>query len=83
MVTIDLPKELDELIDLKQFKVGQIIEHTEVPQAWQIVDVRKEWLKVQPLFKRYIGDKRKHERFHRVLVDTAIREGWWRIGSNE
>lgn len=77
--------EVDEYgyILLKQFRVGQIIEHTEATeQSWMIVDVRKKWLKVLPLFDCYKDDPRKHVRFHRMTVDCAFESGWWRIGEN-
>jgi hypothetical protein len=73
----------DGFIDLKQFHVGLVIElvaNTE--QAWMIIDVRAEWLKVRPLFDRYKGDPRKHKRFHRYTVDRAFEQGHWRIGEN-
>lgn len=73
----------DGYIDLKQFKVGQIIEHTEVGQAWLIIDVRTEWLKVKPLFDCYKGDPRKHKRFTRFEVDLAFEQGQWRIRRNQ
>lgn len=77
--------EVDEYgyILLKQFRVGQIIEHTEATeQSWMIVDVRNEWLKVLPLFDSYKDDPRKHKRFDRMTVDYAFEQGWWRIGEN-
>ena len=74
----------DGYIDLKQFRVGQVIEHTEATeQSWMIVDVRKEWLKVKPLFTAYKNDPRKHKRFKKVEVDYAFETGWWRIGENK
>lgn len=73
----------DGYIDLKQFRVGQIIEHTAPgKQAWMIVDIRKEWLKMLPLFDCYKGDPRKHVRFNRLSVDLYFEQGWWRIGEN-
>jgi len=69
----------DGYIDLKQFTVGQVIEHIESGQAWLIIDVRTEWLKVKPLFDCYKGGPRKHVRFKRFEVDQAFERGWWRI----
>jgi len=72
----------DGWIALKQFKAGQIIEHTEVQQSWRIVDVREKWLKVKPLFKCYDGDPCLNVRFFRFTVDIAFYEGRWRIRRN-
>ncbi len=72
----------DGFISLKQFKVGQIIEHTEVQQSWMIVDVRKKWLKVKPLFQCYEHDPCTHVRFFRFTVDSNFERGWWRIRRN-
>lgn len=72
----------DGWIALKQFKVGQIIEHTEVQQSWRIVDVRKKWLKVTPLFQSYEGDPCTNVRFFRFTVDAAFHAGYWRIRRN-
>jgi len=72
----------DGWIDLKQFKVGQIIEHTDVQQSWMIVDVRESQLKLLPLFDCYVGDPRTHVRFSRFSVDSAFEHGWWRIRRN-
>lgn len=72
----------DGWIALEQFKVGQIIEHTEVPRSWLIVDVRKEWLKVKPLFTCYVGDPCTNVRFFRFTVDNAFHSGWLRIRRN-
>lgn len=72
----------DGFIDLKQFKKWQIIEHTEVPHSWMIVDVREDWLKVLPLFDCYEGDPRQHVRFSRFTVDLAFYQGHWRIRRN-
>jgi hypothetical protein len=69
----------DGFIALKQFKIGQIIEHTEVQQSWSIVDVREKWLKVKPLFKQYEGDPCLNVRFDRFTVDIAFNNNWWRI----
>lgn len=70
----------DGFIDLKQFRMGQVIKHVEGDQSWMIVDVREKWLKVLPLFKRYEGDPCKHKRFNRMSVDLAFEQGWWKIG---
>ena len=72
----------DGWIDLKQFKVGQIIEHTKGQQSWMIIDVREGLLKVRPLFKCYVGDPQLNVRFDRFTVDNAFNNGWWRIGRN-
>lgn len=69
----------DGYIDLEQFKVGQVIEHTEGDQAWMIIKVREQWLKLLPLFDCYVGDPRTHERHDRFSVDIAFEEGYWRI----
>ena len=74
--------ERDGWIDLKQFKVGQIIEHAEVQRAWMIIDVRENWLKVKPLYQLYEGDPCKHVRVYRYSVDIAFYEGRWRIRRN-
>lgn len=75
----DIRIKEDGFIDLKQFEVGQVIEHTEVEQSWMIVDVRKQWLKLRPLYTRYEGDPCKHVRCARVTVDINFERGWWRI----
>lgn len=76
----DIEIEDDGIIDLKQFRVGQVIEHTEdTSQSWLIIDARKKWLKVKRQFDCYKGDLRTHERFNRMTVDIAFEQGWWRI----
>ncbi len=79
----DIKINSDGFIDLKQFKAGQVIEAMkDLSQAWMIIDVRHQWLKVKPLFDCYEGDSRKHKRFDRFTVDNAFNCGYWRIGEN-
>lgn len=76
---VKMQSKSDGYINLKQFRVGQVIEHTEGDQAWMIIKVREQELKLLPLFDCYIGDPRMHIRRDRFSVDLAFEEGQWQV----